>query len=167
MKAKHIMIATIMLLLITKDSWSQNSKTNNKMETSIEKNKAVVRTLFEDILNKKRTARLKEVIADEYQGPRGAKGYEGFLEPVKPLLAAFPDIEWKILDIVGEGDKVMLRWHWTGTHKAAFNEHAPTGKIVSSDGMAVFLVKNGKVTGSNILTDRLGFLQQIGAVPVN
>jgi steroid delta-isomerase-like uncharacterized protein len=169
MKAKHIMIATIILLLITAKSWAQNSNqsVNDKKMETIEKNKSVVRKLVEEILNSKKSALLKNVIADEYVAPGGNKGPDAFFDPVKPLFAAFPDIEWKILDIIGEGDKVMVRWKWTGTHKAKFNQHEATGKTFTNDGMALFVMKNGKITATNILTDRLGFLQQIGAVPVN
>ena len=137
------------------------------METSTtEKNKAIVRNIFEQAINKKRMELLKDLIDDNYVGPRGGKGYESFLMPIKPLLTAFPDIEWKIQDIIGEGDKVMLRWQWQGTHKAAFNEFAATGKTVTNDGMGLFELKNGKVVSTIILTDRLGFMQQIDAVPV-
>lgn len=169
MNHKHIMIATIILLLITARSWAQNSNhsvNDKKMETT-EKNKAVVRNLIEEILSRKKPELLKNVIADEYVAPGGNKGPDAFFDPVQPLFTAFPDIEWKILDLIGEGDKVMVRWKWTGTHKAKFNQHEATGKILTNDGMALFVLKNGKITATSILTDRLGFLQQIGAVPVN
>jgi steroid delta-isomerase-like uncharacterized protein len=175
MKLKIVMIAvTIIVLIVSGKSWSQNSvsqtvtekKKNKNMETStIEKNKAVVRKLFEEILSKKRTELLKDVIADEFPGARGSKGHEGFLEPIKPIFAAFPDIEWKILDIMGEDNKVMLRWKWQGTHKAEFNHFPATGKTITNDGMAVYELKNGKVISTNFLTDRLGFWQQIGVIP--
>ena len=169
MKYKHIVIATVIFLMITGNSLAQNSNqsvNDKKMETT-EKNKAVVRNLIEEILSSKKPELLKNVIADEYVAPNGNKGPGSFFDPVKPLFSAFPDIEWKILDIIGEGDKVMVRWKWTGTHKAKFNQHEATGKTVTNDGMALFVLKNAKITATSILTDRLGFLQQIGAVPVN
>jgi steroid delta-isomerase-like uncharacterized protein len=130
-------------------------------------NKAIVRQIFEEAFSKKRTELLKELIDDEFEGARGGKGYAAFLEPVKPLLVAFPDIEWKILDIISEENKVMLHWKWQGTHQAQYTKFPPTGKTFTNDGMAVFVLKNGKVISSVIITDRLGFQQQMGAIPVN
>jgi steroid delta-isomerase-like uncharacterized protein len=78
---------------------------------------------------------------------------------------AFPDIAWKIEDMAAEGELVMVRWTWKGTHKEKFNFWAATGKSITNDGMAVFTFKNGKVASTSTLTDRLGFLQQIGVVP--
>lgn len=138
------------------------------METSTtEKNKAVVRNIFEQAINGKKMDLLKDLIDDEYSGPRGGKGYESFLLPIKPLLAAFPDIKWEIADIIGEGDVVMMRWKWQGTHKEQFNNHPATGKTVTNDGMGVFKLKNGKVISTTVLTDRLGFWQQIGVLPMD
>ena len=138
------------------------------METSTtEKNKATVRNIFEQAFNRKKTALLKDWIDDEYVGARGGKGYEGFLNPVQPLLAAFPDIEWTIQELIGEGDIVMLRFQWKGTHKAQFTKYPATGKAVTGDGMGVYHFKNGKVISSTVSTDRLGFWQQIGVLPLD
>jgi steroid delta-isomerase-like uncharacterized protein len=157
MKNKIVMTAmTIILMTIT----------NKKMETSnIEKNKIVVRTLIEQVMNNRKTELVKQLVSEDYNGPRGLKGADAFLDPVKPLITAFPDIAWKIEDLAAEGDLVMVRWKWQGTHKAKFNFWTATGKSITNDGMAVFTLKNGKITSTSTLTDRLGFLQQIGVVP--
>jgi steroid delta-isomerase-like uncharacterized protein len=174
MKQKQFIIAiSIIILSAGSTSWSQqggglavnNQKTNKKMETSTtEKNKATVRNIFEQAFNKRKTELLKNLIDDAYEGPRGGKGYEGFLNPVQALLVAFPDIEWKIEELIGEGDIVMLRFTWKGTHKGQFTKYPATGKPVNSDGMGVYHFKNGKVISSTVSTDRLGFWQQIGVV---
>lgn len=150
MKSKIIMIAMSVILLFTQQT------VNNKME----KNKAIVRSLIEQVMNERKTELAKDLISPEYTSPLGAKGPEAFLQPVKPLVAAFPDIEWKIEDMIAEGDKVMVRWKWSGTHKAQFNIYPATDKIFTNDGMAVFELKNEKVIGTNTITDRLGFMQQ-------
>jgi len=187
MKQKPFILAiTIIILSTGNKSWSQqsgglvrqspgdggqavnNQKTNKKMETSAtEKNKATVRYIFEQAFNRKKPELVKDLIDDEYVGARGGKGYEGFLIPVLPLLAAFPDIEWKIEELIGEGDMVMLHFTWKGTHKGQFTKYPATGKTVNSDGMGVYRFKNGKVISSTVSTDRLGFWQQIGVLPTD
>jgi predicted ester cyclase len=177
MKQKQFILAiTIIILSAGSKSWSQqsggqavnNQKTNKKMETSTtEKNKATVRNIFEQAFNGKKTELLKDLIDDAYEGPRGGKGYEGFLGPVQSLLAAFPDIEWTIVELIGEGDIVMLHFKWKGTHKGQFTKYPATGKTVISEGMGVYHFKNGKVISSTVSTDRLGFWQQIGVLPLD
>lgn len=155
MKPKIVMIATTIILLCVQQT------VNNTMETSIEKNKAVVRSLIEQVMNKRKTELVKELISPDYTSPLGAKGSEAFLQPVKPLIAAFPDIEWKIEDMIAEGDKVLVRWKWQGMHSAQFNNFPATAKTVTNDGMAIFELKNEKVISTNTITDRLGFVQQM------
>lgn len=168
MKYQFIVIA-IVALLLNSNSWSQqtvnNQKTDKKMETAIDNNKTIIHDLYEEILNRKKTALLKDIISDEYVGVRGIKGHAGFLEPVKGLITAFPDIQWHIQEMIAEDDKVVVRWKWEGTHQAQFTNFPATGKKVSNDGQAIFTLKNGKIISGIVNTDRLGFLQQMEAVP--
>jgi hypothetical protein len=48
-----------------------------------------------------------------------------------------------------------------------FRDYAPTGKTITNDGMAIFVLKDGKIVNGVVQTDRLGFLQEINAVPTN
>lgn len=138
------------------------------METSTtEKNKATVRSIFEQALNKRNTELLKELIDDGYKDARGRTGHEAYLAVIQPLFAAFPDIQWTIEDIVAEGNTVMLRLIWRGTHKGQFNKYAASGKAIINEGMSVYHLKNGKVTSSTAFPDRLSFFQQIGVVPAD
>lgn len=171
---KNLAAVTAFLLFITINSWSQsgqpsiNKKTNKKMETAtIERNEAIIRDLFEQALNNRKTELLNMYIADEFTGARGTKGGAGFIEPLKPLLAAFPDIRWQIEDIFADGNKVAVLWKWKGTHKVTFITLEPTGKTITNEGLAIFELKDGKVIASHVQTDRLGFLQAMEALPAD
>jgi len=83
------------------------------------------------------------------------------------LRSAFPDLHYTLDDVVAEGDQVAVRWHWTGTHKGPFRAFPATGKAVSNTGAGIFRFKDGKNVAASLETDRLGFLEQIGAVPEN
>jgi predicted ester cyclase len=135
-----------------------------------EDNKQVVRRIFEDGVNSRKMELLNQLIADDYVGPQGGTtGPAAFTGPIQGLIEGFPDIHYKIEDLVAEGDRVALRWRWDGTHRGTYRGpggvFAPTGKHVANDGMAVFQLKDGKVQRSWLITDRLGFLQEIGALP--
>jgi steroid delta-isomerase-like uncharacterized protein len=140
--------------------------------SATEDNKRVVRRVFEDAINSRRMDLLNELIADDYVGAQGVTASSGratFTGSIQALIDGFPDLQYKLEDLVAEGDRVTVRWQWKGTHRGTYRGpggvYPPTGTQVSNDGMAFFQVKDGKVQRSWLLTDRLGFLQEIGAFP--
>ena len=96
--------------------------------------KEIVRSLFENALNEKKLDLLDELISPTYTGPQGRKGPDGFKAFIQPLIDAFPDIHWKITDIISEDGEVSVRWTWTGTQTGTWLDTPPTGKIISNDG---------------------------------
>jgi len=107
----------------------------------------------------------KNLISDEYTGPRGLRGVAGFDEPILGLIKSFPDIQWKIEELLGEGNKVVVTWKIEGTHTGEFQHIAATGNKVSSGGMAIYEFKEGKIINVKVQTDRLDFLQQLNVLP--
>jgi steroid delta-isomerase-like uncharacterized protein len=129
-----------------------------------EDNRRQVQTLY-DTFNTGDLGRLDELIAPDYVGPQGDRGPDGFRKVVVGLRAAFPDIHYTVDEVMAEGDRVAIRWHWTGTHRAQFRAFPATGKEVTNAGLGIFRLRDGKIVASTLETDRLGFLEQIGAVP--
>lgn len=143
---------------------TKNKKTNMSV---LQANKETVRSVYERSLNEKNFALLHELVSEDFTGPGGKKGADGFQEPVAPLIQAFPNIRWHIEELLAEEDKVFVRWTLQGTQTAAFRSLAATGKTVANEGSAVYTLKNGKITGSWVLTDRLGFLQALDILPTD
>jgi predicted ester cyclase len=131
-----------------------------------DENKKNVETLFETF-NRGDLGSIDGLVGPEYVGAQGDRGPAGFRTVVVGLRNAFPDLHYTIDDLLAVGDQVAIRWHWTGTHKAPFRAFAATGKPVSNTGMGIFRLRDGKVVEAVLETDRLGFLEQIGAVPAN
>jgi steroid delta-isomerase-like uncharacterized protein len=131
-----------------------------------DENKRHVERLF-DTFNHGDLGPLDELVSRDYVGPQGEKGPDGFRHVIVGLRAAFPDIHYTIDDAVAESDRVAVRWHWTGTHEAPFRGFRATGKAVTNSGAGIFRLENGRVVAAALETDRLGFLEQIGAVPEN
>lgn len=171
---KPVLYTTCMLLAILLQpglASTQSPTTDNKLikikegnMIAIQSNKEVIRKLYEQCLNRKDLSLLRELVAENYINPQGVKGVSGFERPVSELIKAFPDIQWKLDELISDGDKVVVSWRWEGTHKGRFGNFPATGKKVSNDGMAIYEVKLGKITGSKLHTDRLGFLQDIGVL---
>src|SRR5687768_16766284 len=144
---------------------NNNKKKEIHMNTN-QRNKEVVQKAFEQGLNKRNFELLKECIANDFTGVQGKKGAAAFYDPILPLIKSFPDIQWKIDEIIAEDDKVVIHWKWQGTQTTPFNNVA-TGKTVTNEGMAAFAVKDGKISSAQVLTDRLGFLQALDVLPAD
>jgi predicted ester cyclase len=81
-------------------------------------------------------------------------------------MAAMPDYHVTIEDMLAEGDQVVVRFSFTGTHTGAdFIGLAPSGKQVNVTGISIFRLANGKIIEHRAEEDQLGLLQQLGAMP--
>ena len=73
---------------------------------------------------------------------------------------------WTIEEIIlGEHDRVTVRWTGTGTHKAEVMGIPPTGKSVRVNAISVLRIADGKIAEMWQTWDTLGMLQQLGVVP--
>jgi predicted ester cyclase len=59
----------------------------------------------------------------------------------------------------------MTRWSCRGTHKGDLNGIAPTGKHITTSGVTIARVSNGKIVEGYVNWDALGMMQQLGVVP--
>jgi steroid delta-isomerase-like uncharacterized protein len=95
------------------------------------------------------------------QGP----GLDGLKDVLRGMRAAFPDMHWTIEEQICEGDKVVTRFEWTGTHRAEFLGVPATGRPVKAWGMVIDRLEDGKIKDTRILMDALGLMMQLGALP--
>jgi steroid delta-isomerase-like uncharacterized protein len=133
------------------------------MTSNIQLNKGAVRRLYEDCLNNKNFSLLEELIHPDFQGPEAKKGPQGYVAVVEELMLAFPDIQFTIEDLLGEDNKVAVRWVWTGTHKGVFKGFEASGKAVTNTGIVIFWFRDNKIIELWIKIDRMEVLQQIKA----
>ena len=78
---------------------------------------------------------------------------------------AFPDVQFTIEDIIAEGDKVVGRVTWRGTHQGELMGIQPTGKKVTVEGIDIIHFAGGKAVENWFSGDTLGMMQQMGAIP--
>ncbi len=117
--------------------------------------------------NKKNYDVFDEAFAEDEidHGPTGeTRGPEGPKEGLKTLHNAFPDLEITIDELIAEGDTVALRSTQRGTHEGEFMGIEPTGKQIEVENMVFARFEDGKVVERWIQSDRLGLMQQLGAV---
>jgi steroid delta-isomerase-like uncharacterized protein len=71
----------------------------------------------------------------------------GFAAGLAEFLAAFRDLQSKVVDIVvdEEAQKIAVRWSATGTNQKRFLGIGPTGKFMSFQGIEILEVDNGRI----------------------
>lgn len=135
-----------------------------------EENKAVIRRFLEEVFSAGNLELVDELFATAYvlhnpsvsgevRGPEGMKQY------VNMYRNAFPDTRFTVEDQIAEGDEVVTRWTFRGTHQGELMGIPPTGKRVTITGIAINRLSGGKIEEQWNNFDQLGVLQQLGAVP--
>ena len=102
----------------------------------------------------------------DHSRPTGvAPGAEGVRQQFDALRAAFADFRATILDQIAEGDMVVTRKVFTGTHRGSFQGIEPTGRPVEIQVFDIVRVADGRIVEHWNCVDRLGLLMQLGALP--
>jgi predicted ester cyclase len=95
--------------------------------------------------------------------PAGVAGLKQFF---RSYWVAFPDARLRGDDVVvGDNDRIAIRYTLEGTHRGEFAGVAPTGKKVTLSGQTILRFSDGKCVERWNAADMLGFLRQLGAIP--
>ncbi len=137
---------------------------------SAEENKALVRRYAQELLNQTNLDLFDEIFAPDFvqygADPDQVSGVEDLKQFFIMMRLGFPDFQVTIEDLfAAEGEKVVLRFVFRGTHEGEFTGVAPTGKQVTMAGIDIFRIAGGKIVELWNQEDVLGMMQQIGAVP--
>ena len=128
--------------------------------------KLTSRQVFEDVFNQADFDLAHELFTDEFIAHAfpDLRGPEGVRTIVTGFRESFPDIEWTIENLFGEGVYVAVRWTARGTHDGEFRGHEPTGTDVEIPGTTIFRFEENLVAEGWTIFDALGLLKQIGAI---
>ncbi len=112
---------------------------------------------------------LKELVALDYMahapGAPGPVDRETLLQRINLFKATFSKLRVIIDDQIAEGDKVVTRFTWRGTHTGDFQGLSPTGKQVEISAISIERVKDGKIVERWFNQDDLGLMMQLGVFP--
>lgn len=138
------------------------------MESESERNKAVVRRFIEEVQNEKNWDAFDELNADDFVNLSAPPGVPSDREGGKMFLGAFlnafPDCHVTVDDMIAEGDRVVTKKTFTGTHTAELNGIPPTGKRVSIQYVDILRLRDGKIIEHWLSMDQLNFMQQLGVL---
>ncbi len=135
---------------------------------SIAENKALARRSFE-AFNQRDLSAADQIYAPSYvlhspiAPPDLPIGAEGVRQQHAGYLAAFPDAQITVEDLIAEGDRVAVRVTVRGTHQGTFIGVAPTGRRVTLEAITIYRVDAGKIVEDWTIADIPGLLQQLGA----
>ena len=57
----------------------------------------------------------------------------------------FSDLEFTILEVLGQGDRLVKHWNFKGTHDGDFFGIPATGSKVDLSGTTLILMEDGKI----------------------
>jgi len=131
-----------------------------------EQNKELVKHFYE-AANERDFEAYKELLAPEYAWYVPSRNTEpisreGSMEFVRGMFDAFPDCHWSIEDLIAEGNIVVSRFIFRGTHEGEYQGIPATGNKIEISGFMMARIENGKIVEDKEDVDLLGFMQQLG-----
>ena len=135
---------------------------------SLEENKAIVLRFVDKVQCQHDLAAVDELFSADFvnhNGPPDLRGPQSVREFFTMMFAAFPDMHFTVRQQIAEGDKVLTHKTFHGTHGGPFMGIPATGTEVSVDVMDIVTVTDGRICEHWTVSDMLGMLQQLGAVP--
>jgi steroid delta-isomerase-like uncharacterized protein len=139
------------------------------MESATERNKSVIRRFVDEVQNKKDWGVYDELNDPEFVNHSAPPGIPSDREGGKVYLGAFfnafPDCHFTVDDMIAEGDQVVTKKTFTGTHKAEFAGIPATGKRVTLQFVDIMRVRDGRIIEHWLSMDQLSFMQQLGVIP--
>jgi len=125
--------------------------------------------LWDNIMNKGEMA----LISDNYftaditlvTHPENVVGIDNFKDYYQNFLTGFSEIDFTIVDIFGQDNKIMKHWNFKGKHTGDFFGIPATGKAVDIDGVTLVKMQNGKIAQEQDFMDNLTFMSQLGINP--
>jgi len=104
-------------------------------------------------------------VVEEMPFPGQGPGLDGLKETLVRLRSAFPDSKWTLDEQIAEGDKVVSRFVWSGTHQGEFLGIPATHRPINVWGMVIDRFAGEKIISTRILMDMFGMMMQLGVIP--
>jgi len=138
---------------------------------SLESNKATMRRFYDEVMNKGDLGVLSNLLASDFQEhsplPDQKPGIEGLKDGLKSFREAFADLHFEVDDMIAEGDQVVSRIHYGGTHRGEFAGFPASGKKFNVMGIDIvrFNAEGKAVEHWSGDDAQLKMMQQLGAIP--
>lgn len=134
-------------------------------------NKEVAREIYTNLINGRQVDRAAEYVAtdmvehEKFPGLEALDGVAAFRGWMNVMTTAFADFTCEVERLCADEDLVMAHLTIRGTHTGELMGIPATGRTVEISGCDIIRFENGKCVEHWGVTDQLGLLQQLGAVP--
>ncbi|WP_431136153.1 ester cyclase [Psychroserpens mesophilus] len=156
MKSIKLLSITLIITLSVFYVQGQNIEKDIKMYTQV----------WDDIVNKGDINKINSTYFDTnitaVHSPENIVGIENFKAYYQNFITGFSNIEFTIIDVFGQNDKIVKHWNFKGTHTGDFFGIPATNKIVDVEGVTLTKMKNGKIAQEQDFMDNAVFMQQLG-----
>jgi steroid delta-isomerase-like uncharacterized protein len=135
-------------------------------KNTIEKDIKMYTQVWDDIVNKGDIDKINSTYFDTniiaIQSPENIVGIEDFKAYYQNFITGFSNIEFTIIDVFGQGDKIVKHWNFKGTHTGDFFGIPATNQAVDVEGVTLTKMKDGKIAQEQDFMDNAVFMQQLG-----
>jgi steroid delta-isomerase-like uncharacterized protein len=136
---------------------------------SSEQNKRTVRRIYDELWNERRLEVADELIAEggrNYDTGLVAQpfGTEEMRGTVRMVVYGFPDNVHLVEQVICEGETVVARVTFTGTHQGEFMGIPPTGRKIEITEIHIYRLEDGKAVEHRVGRDDLGAMRQLGVI---
>jgi steroid delta-isomerase-like uncharacterized protein len=140
------------------------------MATTTEENKAVIGRFYGELWNRWNLAVAEDILVPDvrFRGSLGTalRGLDEFKHYVGQVRTAFPDWHNRIDELIADGEKVVARMTWSGTHRGNLFGFPPTGRQVTYVGAAIFRLCDGKIEEGWVVGDTQQLWRALGVLTV-
>jgi len=102
----------------------------------------------------------------EHNQPEGMDDLEGLHMTFNVFTTAFPDLKFKPVNTISDGDYVSSQYEITATHTGDFMGMPPTGRQVKFRGITQLRMEKGLCAEAWTVLDQMTLMQQLGAISV-
>jgi steroid delta-isomerase-like uncharacterized protein len=104
-----------------------------------------------------------DVVINLLSGPALLEGKAAVAENlVLPFTKGFPGHVHKIINLVHQGNQVVIEFMFTAIHKGEFGGIQATGRTVNVPGCSVYTVEGRQIMRGNIYSNGQTLMQQLG-----
>ena len=83
------------------------------------------------------------------------------------FLTGFSDSDFTILEVVGQGNRLVKHWNFKGTHTGNFFGIPASGNKLNLSGTTMVTIKDGKIAKEQDFFDMMSMVNQLTAGDVN
>jgi len=163
---KSIILLLSLVILSCSQQPSQECQTLETANVNLEKNIEMYVSVWKNLFEKRDI----ELINIDSFDPQATVvtaqgdivGIDAFRAYYNNYLSGFSDAQFEIVDIFGQGDKIVKHWTFKGTHDGEMFGIPATNNTVEISGTTLIWMKDGKILKEQDYFDNHSFLTQLG-----